>query len=346
MSRIVIIGGCGSSGTTLLTHILSRHSAIRSGPELNIFNQQFIYDYHALKKWARGERMWAPSFVGYFYADRFATNLDALGLSEQKFKNLALKSKSVPEFLSSLGDMLCANKSQIFLEKTPSNVYHFLELHRELPQAKLIFMVRDPRDVAVSLRRRGFSLGHGVGRWLFDNSIGVRASQTINCALVRYEDLITSPEEVVTELCEFIEICPHQDLIGAHSEDDTEIYTESWRSDPQRRAWNSTPSDALNAHSIEQWKQNLSETDLQLMSDLLLTKDVCRAYGLPRYNVRELAAHLNYEDWHLSTTEPDALKQGRSDFLSAERIKRSQKLNDDGFQDSALDFFTFQMDEQ
>src|SRR5262245_52551213 len=35
---LALVGGCGSSGTTLLIHLLSRHPQVASAPELNFFN--------------------------------------------------------------------------------------------------------------------------------------------------------------------------------------------------------------------------------------------------------------------------------------------------------------------
>ena len=43
--KIAIAGGCGSSGTTLLAHLLSKHPDIGSGPEFNFFNHFEIFDF-------------------------------------------------------------------------------------------------------------------------------------------------------------------------------------------------------------------------------------------------------------------------------------------------------------
>jgi len=48
-SNLAIVGGCGSSGTTLLAHLVSRHPDIASGPEFNYFNHLDLYDIDSLR---------------------------------------------------------------------------------------------------------------------------------------------------------------------------------------------------------------------------------------------------------------------------------------------------------
>ena len=46
--RLGLMGGCGSSGTTLLVHLLSRHAEIGSGPEFNCINHPELYELRSL----------------------------------------------------------------------------------------------------------------------------------------------------------------------------------------------------------------------------------------------------------------------------------------------------------
>jgi hypothetical protein len=50
-------------------------------------------------------------------------------------------------------------------------VYSFLRFARELPDVPLIHVIRDGRDVAVSLRRRGYNLFGAGGTGLSGTSL-------------------------------------------------------------------------------------------------------------------------------------------------------------------------------
>ena len=62
-----IIGGCGSSGTTLLTHLMSRSKYICSGPEFNCFNHPELYNFSTLKK--EFPNMYAGKSLSHGYID-------------------------------------------------------------------------------------------------------------------------------------------------------------------------------------------------------------------------------------------------------------------------------------
>jgi len=77
------------------------------------------------------------------------------------------------------------------------------------PKARFIWLVRDPRDVAASSRRSLFSPFHPwftANLWQHQQDMGLRgqAAHPQNFLLVRYEDLLTTPEATVRQLCDFL----------------------------------------------------------------------------------------------------------------------------------------------
>jgi hypothetical protein len=89
---------------------------------------------------------------------------------------------------------------------------HYAErVFAEFPDARIVHMLRDPRDRYASVRRRhggsGARLGRGVGRWLDSTDAALRhaARWPDRYLLVRYEDLCSEPERVVREVCRFID---------------------------------------------------------------------------------------------------------------------------------------------
>jgi hypothetical protein len=88
---------------------------------------------------------------------------------------------------------------------------HYAErVFAEFPDARIVHMIRDPRDRYASVRKRyGRDLsrvGAATGRWLLSTRAGLRsrARHPNRYLMVRYEDLARTPEATVRRVCAFI----------------------------------------------------------------------------------------------------------------------------------------------
>jgi hypothetical protein len=87
----------------------------------------------------------------------------------------------------------------------------------ELPDARIIHMVRDPRDRYASVRRRNGQdlsrVGAATGRWLASARAGRHNERRYpgRYLVVRYEDLVRQPEATMRRLCAAIDLdySPH-----------------------------------------------------------------------------------------------------------------------------------------
>lgn len=204
MTQFVFLGGMGRSGTNLLRSMLDCHQDIAAGPEFN-FSEDVISLYRKMSTAVEGNRISA-------YTDQ--TYLRGI-------------------FASFLGDLLSRygilKGKDIVVEKTPSNIWHFLELSHLFPTAKFIQVVRDGRDVCCShlevakrLRQKGVELDsvkdssllsvfHCAALWTETVKHGLsecgpqsalhRAGRAMT---VRYEDLVTDSETTLREICIFL----------------------------------------------------------------------------------------------------------------------------------------------
>jgi hypothetical protein len=89
---------------------------------------------------------------------------------------------------------------------------HFADrVFEEFPQARIVHMIRDPRDRYASVRKRyGRDLsrvGAATGRWLESTRAGRRNQARFpdRYLLVRYEDLARDPEGTMRHICSFID---------------------------------------------------------------------------------------------------------------------------------------------
>jgi hypothetical protein len=93
----------------------------------------------------------------------------------------------------------------LLVEKTPRHVRRLDRLRQFEPEARLILMTRDGRDVAASIGKRlAGDFQAGVDRWIEDNNYLLAEAANPLAYLLRYEDLIADPRREVSALCEFL----------------------------------------------------------------------------------------------------------------------------------------------
>lgn len=90
-------------------------------------------------------------------------------------------------------------------EKTPRHILHLAKIFDMFPEARVIYMMRDGRDVALSIAKRTNSIDEGVSRWLGDNEQGLSvAAHHQGVHLLKYEDLVENPQAALERVCAFI----------------------------------------------------------------------------------------------------------------------------------------------
>jgi hypothetical protein len=99
-----------------------------------------------------------------------------------------------------------------WVEDTPGNMLHALRLQEMFPDMKLVHVFRDPRDVVASHATKRWSpsdhtktvraVADFISVWL-DIRDGLRPA---NVFLLRFEDFIAAPADVLGRLCDFLEL--------------------------------------------------------------------------------------------------------------------------------------------
>ncbi len=110
-----------------------------------------------------------------------------------------------------------------WIEKTPLHIYELPRLLARFPDARVILMLRDGRDVAASLRARTGDLEDGIRRWLDDNAAGEPFHDHPATFVVKYEDLIATRDQTLRALIEFLEE-PFEPTLLTHEAGDFRFY--------------------------------------------------------------------------------------------------------------------------
>jgi hypothetical protein len=228
MNPYVFFVGCPRSGTTLLRRIGDAH------PELAILGE-----LHWLPRW--WERRTGVSPEGMVTQE-----LVSMLLADPRFPKLHLDPERVAEliddsrpkhyarFVTELFDLHGRGRGKPLVgEKTPGYVHHLPTLHSLWPQAKVVHLIRDGRDVALSVLdwRKGKRI---VGRyptwdedpvtttalwWEWNVRLGREAAALPGAHRyyeVRYEALVTHPETECEKLCAFLGLAYDPGMLRFH----------------------------------------------------------------------------------------------------------------------------------
>ena len=121
-----------------------------------------------------------------------------------------------------------SNKSR-WGDKTPSYVKEIERLHQVFPQAKFIHIIRDGRDVYLSLRRKkwhGTTVEEIAEYWCEMVNAGIESGRALGHPYyleVAYEDLVLKSEETLTQICAFLGEEYHERMLGFYKSAGTEI---------------------------------------------------------------------------------------------------------------------------
>jgi hypothetical protein len=238
------VGGCGRSGTTLLSVMLDSHSNLCCGPESRLFCSPSVNPH------------------------RLAT---LYHLSPPQVREWMRRSASKAQFIETFAGACCeASGKRRWAEKTPGNIHAMDYLFAHFPDARFIHVIRDGRDVVCSLRThpkyklvRGRRVETGVRRsirscaerWVGSVRAGLAWRGDSRYIEVQYRELVLQPESTLRRLLGFL----------------GEPWDSAMLSYPERRYATNDPTRCVQNPGADQppyttamgrWRQDLSPKEL------------------------------------------------------------------------------------
>lgn len=257
----------------MLAAMLASHPQFAAGPETQFFSKLPMAELEL----AARPKVWPMQAVAMLSRLTLAEQpvLSLFGTDEAEITSfLERREPSVSAMLESLVMPFAAKRTKPrWVEKTPNHICN-LDLIRQLwPTAAIIRIVRDPRDVALSMRKLPTFSNQPLPNiyiWREWNLAAERFFETDAQAIsVRYEDIVDQPEDQLTKLCAFLgeEFDPAMLAFGAAAAD-VSSRNESWKSQVSER---------LSASRKYAWKQHLQPEHRQVAD--LVCHDLLEKYG-------------------------------------------------------------------
>lgn len=239
----IFIVGNVHSGTTLLQNVISNHPDVFSGQGESAFfhhlptiRRQFadLNDAATLQRFV--VFLLKIILVGYNKvnfgtAQTMAADFRAWGIDQTQVDQLIMLAQQnrhhvklfvlVNEYLAAL------DTKQFWLEKTPGHIHQLEQILRTCPTARVIEMVRDPRDILASKQARrsaawlaqttaaagdylhlmgGFDPVWDTMSWKAAVQAGMSAQVRYPDQIrrVRYEDFVAAPQAELAAICHFL----------------------------------------------------------------------------------------------------------------------------------------------
>src|SRR5215472_16339611 len=206
----VFVLGCPRSGTTLLYHmLLSAGSFATYRSESNVFNL-LVPRFGGMRSSRDREdlmRYWLRSKLFR------VSGLDALAIQAK----IIADCRTGGDFLRMTMEAVARSQGvERWADCTPEHLLYIPEIKREIPNALVIHIIRDGRDVALSYVRQGWAYPLPWDRgeelsvaglyWEWIVSRGRKTGRALGSDYceVHYEDLVEKPDETLAGLSEFV----------------------------------------------------------------------------------------------------------------------------------------------
>jgi hypothetical protein len=233
----------------------------------------------------------------------------------------ALSRRSLGEILREIftAEMRCQGKTRLFIKA--HQAYNYVEfLKKEFPLAKYVYLVRDPRDMALSWKNtaglrggimRAASIWNDEQQQLLDLSANLAADHRM--MTVKYENLLADPSGELGQVCKFLGIEFSRAMLDFHLH-------ESARDDARRlAAWRNLARPVIRSNSGKYrteltWQEiqyvesvcekpmsalgyvpeSRQELDMDALRQHLAPREPWDKDGYDQLPKRELAAHARF----------------------------------------------------
>jgi sulfotransferase family protein len=253
----IFVVGVARSGTTLLAAMLSAHPRLDCGPESRFFARYRHLDARARRR-LLDPAEWPEPAVDLLASLRNQGHpvVELFGLTEAQVRaHLASRPPALATILEALTVLHAeqAGKPR-WIEKTPRHLLMTDLLRRLWPQAPIVRIVRDPRDVAVSLSAMPFAKESVVGNLVRidqdDRASRHRIAADPLAMTLRYEDLVSEPARELGRVCAFLGEAFEPGMLDARASAAGVVGAHEW--------WKESVSGPLTTTSVGRWRREMS----------------------------------------------------------------------------------------
>lgn len=319
--HMILAGGSGSTGSSLLQAILNRHANVLAGQETCLF----IYP-HLFFKWKRYKNylirrgVLGVKSTGWSLRNGADLLHEDYGWEQAEIEQVIRESATFKDFVFRFFQKpLAQSGASVWVEKTPQNACSFQTFLKEFPQGKVIQTIRNPYDTMASLLARGFNAYEAAGYFVYHTAAATSANASDRYFQISYEDLVSQPEDCTARLFRFIGL-PFDPSVLKPSEEElaNPLKLEGWNHSERGHI---AKSSVGRFQKLPEIRRNEVIAALQVFK---INPSHLRKYGIRYADCRSLCQTLGYE--YRETDPAPFMAQFRA-WRRADMFFRTQKLH-------------------
>ena len=269
--QLFFIVGCGRSGTTLLQTMLMAGGAVSIPMETKFYDAFPTGRAVGIGDPATTDDL--PGLVRRVHEHQRRAGID---VPPDRFVALAEEADRTWDgvFLALMAAYREKEGGVRVGEKSPAHTRWVPRLAAAFPDAKFVHLMRDPRAVALSRIRAGFTTKRtatAIERWREAVAMHENVADSLGgdrYFLVRYEDLVTTPKEAIEPLCAFLGIPFDERMLTSKQGVSEGLGAKAHHQNLAKPVFTS---------SIEKWRKELTTSQIRMIEAEL--GETMRAFG-------------------------------------------------------------------
>ena len=264
MGTPFFIVGASRSGTTMLRLLLNAHRNIGVPKELAYFER--CARNANLEKWKEpgmSQQAFRAFVKGFLNKKKLA--LEGIDLEALEEKIVASGSPDLIRPFRMTMDAWKEKEGKVtWGEKTPKNLFYVDLIEQMMPDARFIYIIRDPRAVVYSMNRFARFQDDSVlnaFNWLQAATQGYEllagAVPEEKRLVIRYEELVADVEAVTRSICEFLDEPFDDEMLEFYQKSRSNIHPHS-----QELGGVKTLTRPISTVSVDKWRNGLSSSEI------------------------------------------------------------------------------------
>lgn len=298
----IFIVGMARSGTTLMSSMLAAHPNIAIPCTAFKFISQWTDKYQKLNLNLKQD-------FEFFWSEYSQSEMIcSLGIEENKVLARIFEMNSISHrniLACTLAEYAKKLDKQRWGNKDHGAQKHINRIIKWFPNSRIIWMFRDPRSVVASNLAAPWGQGNIVAhslRWLDDVSLLEKHINDPRIIKIKYESLVTQPESILKQICNFIGEEYTRAMIDNRSEENSPIISQTgWNLDYLKSVLR-----PIDVTSIDKWKLDLSSSQIAIIERITKNKMISNDYQpvtnplnsvihFSIYKAKEKIAHQSYK---------------------------------------------------